>query len=151
MNEETIEQIKAKLETSTRKKPVHVKCGTAGCDCSYHYLKDGKLFCVRVKRRESYKKEENDEILEKTPRPLQVQKLSFNSQEVMPGPFLSQKDIDQANNEALAREGSQQRFKNVPRAMEQEGRINSQEVMKGPLLSDRDLEKIKREKMRRGK
>ena len=51
LNDKTIEQIKTELEASSRRNPVHVRCGSLHCDCAYHYLKEGKLYCIRTKKK----------------------------------------------------------------------------------------------------
>ena len=55
VTKENIDEIRKKLEASSRRKPVNVMCGSANCTCAYHYLKDGKLNCVKVKSRSGSK------------------------------------------------------------------------------------------------
>ena len=57
---ENIDEIRKQLGNSSRKNPVNVICGSVYCSCSYHYLKDGKLNCVKLKNRScSHRKHED--------------------------------------------------------------------------------------------
>merc|ERR1711879_1041112 len=48
VTKDNLEQIVRLMKQSSRRKPVHVRCGTQHCNCAYHYLKNGKLCCARV-------------------------------------------------------------------------------------------------------
>ena len=65
LTEENLPEISKLMQNSSKKHPVHVKCGAPYCECSYHYLKEGKLFCKATGKRGTKKpstemQDEND-------------------------------------------------------------------------------------------